>query len=66
MTKASKTADFLQNVTDDLEAIQPPGPREKAEAQRRKPSPPTRVGLKHLGGYLKCTNETLPICKMHK
>jgi len=52
MKKASKAEDFLQNMTDDLAAIQPPAPREKAEAHARKPSSSTRAGLKHIGGYL--------------
>jgi hypothetical protein len=51
MTKASNAADFLQNMTDDLAAIQPPGPQ-STEAQPRKQSSSTRVGLKHIGGYL--------------
>ena len=50
MKKASKAADFLQNMTEDLAAIQPPGPREKVEAQGRKQPSSTRAGLKHIGG----------------
>ena len=52
MKKASKAADFLQNMTEDLAAIQPPSPREKVEAQGRKQPSSTRAGLKHIGGYL--------------
>lgn len=52
MKKASKAEDFLQNMTDDLAAIQPPGPREKPEAPGTRKAASTRAGLKHIGGYL--------------
>jgi hypothetical protein len=52
MTKASKAADFLQNMTEDLAAIQPLAAIEKTEAQGRAKPASTRVGLKHIGGYL--------------
>jgi hypothetical protein len=44
MTRASKAADFLQNMTEDLVAIQPPAPNAKPSS--------TRADLKHIGGYL--------------
>jgi hypothetical protein len=52
MTGVSKAADFLQNMTEDLAAIQPVAPSQKRETQGRAKRPSTRSGLKHIGGYL--------------
>jgi hypothetical protein len=51
MTTASKAADFLQNMTEDLPAIQPPGASGKPEMRGRPRTASTRAGLKHVGGY---------------
>lgn len=53
MTKSSKAADFLQNMTQDLTVIAPPVVRDKAAKEKpTKPaSTPTRAHLKHIGGY---------------
>lgn len=51
MTRVSKAADFLQNMTEDLAAIHPP-PQKKPAAQGRAKPASTRAGLKHIGGYL--------------
>jgi hypothetical protein len=51
MKTANKAADFLQNMTGDLAAMQPSVVNEKAEKQGGKPSSSTRAGLKHIGGY---------------
>jgi hypothetical protein len=52
MTRASKAADFLQNMTEDLATIQPPVASEKPETRGRAKPVSTRAGLKHIGGYL--------------
>ena len=52
MKKASKAADFLQNMTEDLAAIQPPTAIEKQENAGKVKPASTRAGLKHIGGYL--------------
>jgi len=52
MKKASKSADFLQNMTDDLATIQPPAANERADEREKRRASPSRAGLKHIGGYL--------------
>ncbi len=55
MMKANRAADFLQNM--NLGISEPPAqpleskPRQSTEKQVRK-SAPSRLGLKHIGGYL--------------
>jgi hypothetical protein len=47
VTKPSKAAAFLQNMSEDLTPVAPPTTTEMGE-QRQKS---TRIGLKHIGGY---------------
>jgi hypothetical protein len=51
MTKVNKAADFLQNMTLDMQET--PQPMVPTKARDPKPKKPalTRVGLKHIGGY---------------
>jgi len=50
MTKLNRAADFLENMN-----LAEPEPKVPAEPRARRPKPkkqpPTRVGLKHIGGY---------------
>jgi hypothetical protein len=51
MTKPSKADDFLQNMKLARPEPAPVVPPRQAEPKSRMP-PPTRVGLRHFGGYL--------------
>jgi hypothetical protein len=55
MTRANRTADFLQNMTAEIATEAAPAkPTRAAPAKRpaeRAPAP-GRAGLKHIGGYL--------------
>lgn len=55
MTRANRTADFLQNMSAEIAIEAPPPKPVRAPAARRpaeKASAPSRAGLKHIGGYL--------------
>jgi hypothetical protein len=55
MTRANRTADFLQNMTAEIATEATPPKPVRAAATRRpteKAPAPSRAGLKHIGGYL--------------
>ena len=51
MIKASKAAEFLQNMREEPTAVSPPAVEVTPREVKAKPVP-TRSGLKHIGGYL--------------
>lgn len=51
MTKASKAADFLENMAFDAPEPQPTPIRAKPREPKPKKPPSARVRLKHIGGY---------------
>lgn len=56
MSKLNKAADFLENMRlDTPEPLKPAVKRAPKQARAKKP--PTRNGLKHIGGY--CDVETV-------
>ena len=52
MKKATKAADFLQNMAADLPASIPPEVKEQGAKSVQQRTASTRTGLKHIGGYL--------------
>lgn len=55
MTRANRTADFLQNMTAEIAMEVAPAKPVRTAATRRvteKAAAPSRAGLKHIGGYL--------------
>lgn len=55
MTRANRTADFLQNMTAEIATEETPAKPVRATVTRRpteKAPAPSRAGLKHIGGYL--------------
>jgi len=50
MSKLNKAADFLENMKLAVEEPKVPVQRKPRQAKPKK-QPPTRVGLKHIGGY---------------
>jgi len=51
MTKPSRAADFLENMTQDLPSVAPLEVRTNAVKETPRKSASTRTGLKHIGGY---------------
>jgi hypothetical protein len=51
MSKINRAADFLLNMQQDAPLAVAPTANTKPERPASKKAPPTRQGLKHIGGY---------------